>query len=501
MIPCMQSLPEFLYSAEATRQLDQIAIQQFQIPAYTLMTRAGEAVFNHLQDEYPLCRHILVCCGAGNNAGDGYVVARLAKNAGMDVDVVSLIDPDKLTGDALTAYQDWKSLGHQLLPFSDELLNQAHLNTAYVVVDALLGTGLQRDVEAEWLQLIEALNQSSLPVISVDIPSGLDANTGAVRGAAVKADSTVSFIALKRGMFTNQAADYCGRIVFDDLDVDEKIYQQVESDVRLLNESHIAKHLKPRQASSHKGVHGHVLVIGGDYGMAGAVRLAAESALRAGAGLVTVLTRVEHVAALVAGCPELMVMGLESAVIPQSLLFKASCIVIGPGLGQGDWGNQLLGQVLQTHKPKVIDADALNLLSANDAPRDDWVLTPHPGEAAHLLNSVTDDIQSNRFTSAILLQQTYGGVAIIKGSGSLIKTDKHLSLCPYGNPGMATAGMGDVLTGVVAAFIAQGLSLAVAAEMAVLVHAKAGDMAASESPRGLMASDLFTCIRQLVNPE
>jgi len=501
MIPYMQPLPEYLYSAEATRQLDQIAIQQFNIPAYTLMTRAGEAVFNHLQDTYPLCRRILVCCGAGNNAGDGYVVARLAKNAGMDVDVVSLIDPEKLSGDALKAYQDWKSLGHQLVSFSPELLNQANLNSAYVVVDALLGTGLQRDVEAEWLQLIEALNQSSVPVVSVDIPSGLDADTGAVRGAAVKADSTVSFIALKKGMFTYQAADFCGRIIFDDLGVDEKVYQQLEPEARLLNESQIAKHLKPRQASSHKGVHGHVLVIGGDYGMAGAVRLAAESALRAGAGLVTVLTRAEHVAAVVSGCPELMVIGLQSAKIPQSLLRKASCIVIGPGLGQHDWGNQLLGQVLQTHIPKVIDADALNLLSTQDAPRDDWVLTPHPGEAAHLLSSVTHDIQSNRFTSAVLLQQTYGGVAIVKGSGTLIKTEKDLSVCPYGNPGMATAGMGDVLTGVVAAFIAQGMSLAMAAELAVLVHARAGDMAAADVPRGLMASDLFAFIRKLVNPE
>jgi ADP-dependent NAD(P)H-hydrate dehydratase / NAD(P)H-hydrate epimerase len=493
----MQTLPDQLYSTEASRQLDQIAIQQYKIPAYTLMTRAAEAVFKHLQDTYPLCRRLLVCCGAGNNGGDGYVVARLAQHAGMDVDVVSLVEPEKLSGDALLAYQDWKSLGHQRVPFTPECLS-----SAYVVIDALLGTGLQRDVEGEWLELITALNQSSVPVISVDIPSGLDANTGSVRGVAVKAASTVSFIALKKGMFTHQAADCCGEIIFDDLGVDEKIYQQLDADARLLNASLLSENLKPRQGSSHKGNHGHVLVVGGDYGMAGAVRLAAESALRAGAGLVSVVTRPEHVTALMAGCPELMVLGLaEKESIPERLLTKVSCIVIGPGLGQENWGNQLLGQVLQRPTPKVVDADALNLLSPHDAIRDDWVLTPHPGEAAHLLNSVTPDIQTNRFTSASLLQQTYGGVAILKGSGSLVKTDARLSVCPYGNPGMATAGMGDVLTGVVAAFIAQGMSLSNAAETAVVVHGKAGDLAAGESPRGLKASDLFRYIRQLVNPE
>ena len=246
--------------------------------------------------------------------------------------------------------------------------------------------------------------------------------------------------------------------------------------------------------------YGHVLLIGGDYGLAGAIRLAAESALRAGAGLVTVLTRAQHVNGLLAACPELMVMACDDAKIPQGLLSKVSCIVIGPGLGQSRWASKLLAQVLQTHTHKVLDADALNLLTQQDGPRDDWVLTPHPGEAAVLLNSGTEDIQNNRYTSASLLQQSYGGVVILKGSGSIVECATHTRVCPYGNPGMASAGMGDVLSGVVAAFIAQGLSLSRAAEMAVLVHAKAGDLAAGSLPRGLLASDLFAPIRQLINP-
>jgi ADP-dependent NAD(P)H-hydrate dehydratase / NAD(P)H-hydrate epimerase len=492
----MNTLPTQLYSAAATRKLDQIAIKKYAIPGYTLMTKAGEAFFNLLQEKYPLAKRILVCCGAGNNAGDGYVVARLAKKQGFEVDVVSLIDPEALTGDAHKAYQDWKSLGYQLEPFDIELLDRA-----YVVVDALLGTGLDREVEGEWLSLIHALNDHSVPVLAVDVPSGLDANTGTVLGAAVEADLTLSFIGLNKGLFTHQAADYCGDIYFDDLGVPKSAYQQVDTDATLLNQNEIKHYLKPRRHSSHKGSFGHVLVIGGDYGMAGAVSMAAESALRAGAGMVSVVTRPEHVSSLVSVCPELMVRGIEDDVIPAELLQRATCIIVGPGLGQSDWANKLLGQVLQSQVYKVIDADALNLLNKHDAPRNDWVLTPHPGEAASLLDSNIQDIQENRFTSANLLQQAYGGVSILKGAGSIVRSENETLVCPYGNPGMATAGMGDVLTGIIAAFIAQGLDLKAAAEMAVLIHAKAGDLAATEGERGLLATDLFVEMRRLINPD
>ena len=491
----MNKLPTQLYSAEASRKLDQIAIKDYEIPGYALMTKAGEAVFNLLQDKYPLANRILVCCGAGNNAGDGYVVARLAKKAGFDVDVVSLIDPEELTGDAQKAYQKWKSLGHQLVAFDAELLDRA-----YVVVDALLGTGLQREIKGQWLSLIRALNEHSVPVIAVDVPSGLSADTGTVFGAAVEADLTLSFIGLKKGLFTHQAADYCGEIYFDSLGVPESVYQQVEVDAVLLNQNELKHYLKPRRHSSHKGTFGHVLVVGGDYGMAGAVRMAAESALRTGAGRVSVVTRPEHVSALLSACPELMVHGIEDSVIPNELLLKATCLIVGPGLGQSDWANNLLGQVLQSNIPKVVDADALNLLTQQDAPRDDWVLTPHPGEAAKLLVGHVQDIQKNRFLSAALLQHSYGGVVVLKGAGSLIKSQHETAVCPYGNPGMATAGMGDVLTGVIAALIAQGFNLKTAAEMAVLIHAKAGDLVALEGERGLLATDLFVEIRRLVNP-
>ncbi len=494
----VSKLPSLLYSSQKTRQLDQIAIDKFGLPGYTLMNRAGSAVFSHLQQKFPLAKRILVCCGAGNNAGDGYVIARLAHKAGYEVEVLSLVDPKQLKGDARTAYDDWKSLGFQLTVMKPELFKVSD-----VIVDALLGTGLERPVEGQWQTLIEQINQSHCPVVAVDIPSGLEADTGRVLGVAVKATLTVSFIALKKGMLTYQALDYCGEIYFDNLDVPEASYRQIQADACLLQWSELRQHFKPRLHDSHKSNYGHVLVIGGDYGMPGAVRMAAEAALRSGAGLVTVVTRPEHVNSIVTARPELMVFGTEDGRIPDELLARVSSIVIGPGLGRHSWGNRLLGQVLATDTAKVIDADALNLLAIEDGPRTDWVLTPHPGEAARLLGDTPQAIQSDRFMAVEMLQQSYGGCTVLKGSGTLVKGGETVitAICAYGNPGMASAGMGDVLSGVIGALLAQGFGLEMAAKLAVVVHARAADQAAAKGQRGLLATDLFDSIRDCVNPD
>ncbi|MDH5472865.1 MAG: NAD(P)H-hydrate dehydratase [Gammaproteobacteria bacterium] len=492
----MAQIPNQLYSVTATRQLDKIAIEDFKIPGYSLMSKAGDAVFKVLQNEFPLAKRILVCCGAGNNAGDGYVVARLAHKAGLDVDLVSLTDVSKLTGDAQQAYRDWKSLGHQLSRITAELLD--HVD---VIVDALLGTGVDREVTGDWKKLIDQINNATTPVIAVDVPSGLNADTGDVFGVAVKADVTVSFIAQKKGLFTYMGPEYSGRLFFYDLNVPPAVYKSVVSDAALLDWDNLKTQFVKRHKNSHKGDFGHVLVIGGDYGMAGAVRLAGEAALRTGAGMVTVLTRPEHVSVITAGCPELMVVGSGKGHIPQDLLTKIQSIVIGPGLGRDSWSMNLLAQVLQTRIPKLVDADALNLLTIEDPARDDWVLTPHPGEAARLLELSSKDIQQNRFWAVDELQQQYGGVIVLKGCGSLIRYQGAVAdVCPYGNPGMSTAGMGDVLSGVIGALIAQGFSLAAAARTGVCLHARAGDLAAQQGERGMKASDLFAEIRTLVNP-
>ncbi len=487
--------PIKLYSAEAVRKLDSIAINEFKISGYELMKRAGKATFDHLQNTYPLARQILVVCGAGNNAGDGYVIAKLAQLADLKVKVISLVGAEKLQGDAKTAWKDWHSLTHQSVEYSDALLQQTD-----VVIDAILGTGLQRDVEGEWAQLIKAINGSGKPVIAVDIPSGLCADTGRVRGCAIKASSTMTYIALKKGLFTNQGVDYCGEILFDNLALPAGVYTRQPEQAELLDWEHLKQCLKPRRASAHKHQLGHVLILGGDKGMPGAIRMTAEAALRSGVGLVTVVSHSEHLPVVLAGRPELMFSGCDDGHVSADLLLNASVIVVGPGLTDSVWSHNLMACALQSSLPKVLDAGALRLLSDEDAPQQNWVLTPHAGEAGALLGESAQIIQESRFASVELLQHQYGGTVVLKGAGTLIQSANELTcLCSYGNAGMASAGMGDVLSGVIASLIAQGYGLSLASQLGVCIHALAGDMAAQDGQTGLLAGDLFARIRELVN--
>ena len=498
----MNPEPIKLYSVDATRNLENIAINEFKITGYELMKRAGKAAFNHFQNTYPLAGSILVCCGAGNNAGDGYVIAKLAQQAGLKVKVISLIDTNQLAGDVKLAWKDWHSLGFQLTTFSVELLTKTD-----VVIDALLGTGLQREVEGEWAEVIEAINQSNKPVISVDIPSGLCADTGSIAGHVIQATSTITFITLKKGLFTHLGVDCCGELLFDNLSIPSGVYNRQSAEATLLDWQSLKKQLKPRKSSIHKHQLGHVFVLGGDKGMPGAIRLAAEAALRAGAGLVTVVSHKEHMPMLLAGRPELMFSSTEDGHLSADFLLNASAVVIGPGLSDNTWSQNLLASALECSAPKIVDAGALRLLSKEDGPRNDWVLTPHSGEAAALLDGSSGDaainattIQASRFTSIEMLHALYGGHIVLKGAGSLIQSPGELiQLCPYGNPGMASAGMGDVLSGVVASLVGQGYSLALATRLAVSIHSMAGDMAAVDGKAGLLASDLFEFIRQLMN--
>ncbi|MCK4705760.1 MAG: NAD(P)H-hydrate epimerase, partial [Gammaproteobacteria bacterium] len=330
----MQILPSSLYTPESVKRIDQKAIHDHGISGYTLMRRAGKAVLDVLSKNYPQAKKILVLCGAGNNAGDGYVLARLAQQQGMDVKVVSLIDPEKLQADAYQAYQQWNESA--VLSVNDVTL----IEDADVIVDALLGTGLTREVEGSWLNWIDAINYSDKAVISVDVPSGLDALTGSIKGAAISADITVIFIALKVGLFTASGKACCGEVIFDSLDVPESVYE-TELPVAELLISPEYFHLPKRRHDSHKGLNGHVLVIGGNDGMPGAVILAAKAALRSGAAMVTVVTRLEHVAALATACPEAMVYGSENGDLPDLCVEKISVIAIGPGLGRDAWAHRL----------------------------------------------------------------------------------------------------------------------------------------------------------------
>jgi NAD(P)H-hydrate epimerase len=487
----MQNLPIKLYRAAQVRELDRIAIQEYGIPGFDLMSRAGQEAFLCLIKHWPDTKSVAVFCGSGNNAGDGYIIAKLALAAGLEVCVYAVSEPQKLNGDALIAYQKYTEANGEVSQFQ---VGQS-INTD-VLVDALLGTGLDRPVTGLYAAAIQAINAHAFPVIAVDIPSGLNADTGNVMGCAVKAACTVTFIGLKQGLFTGQAAEYCGEISYAQLGVPDEVFKHVEASAMRVVKSWLPR----RDRCAHKGSCGHVLIIGGERGFSGAAKLAGEAALRVGAGLVSIATRVEHAGLMNLNRPELMCHSVESPEQLAVLLEKADVIVVGPGLGQSDWSKMVFDAAISADKSLVVDADGLNLLARAPATKPNWILTPHPGEAGRLLSCSTSDIQQDRFAAAVSIQANYGGVVILKGTGTLIATEQQLVISGTGNPGMASGGMGDVLAGVIAGLLAQGLSLKDAAQQGVYNHGLAADLAAqTDGERGLLASDLMFYLRQLVN--
>jgi hydroxyethylthiazole kinase-like uncharacterized protein yjeF len=482
-----------LYTAAQVRELDRIAIEEAGIPGYTLMRRAGEACWQVLRDTWPDARRISIICGTGNNGGDGYVVARLAHVAGLQVQVLQLGDTTHIHGDAQLARRDCLAAGAEVTPFGPGALDAPD-----VIVDAMLGTGLERPLGGVWREAALAINACGCPVLAVDVPTGLLADSGHVPGEAVRANLTVTFIGCKRGLFTGQGPDYAGKVVFEDLGVPADVSTRVPVEVRL----HTGPRLGgPRQRTAHKGDFGHVLVVGGGPGMPGAVRLAGEAALRTGAGLVSLATHPDHAALIAAACPEIISHPVADARQLRSLLAHAGVVVIGPGLGKSGWARRLLACVLDGPQPLVVDADALNLLAADGWVRDNWILTPHPGEAGRLLGQSTANVQADRFIAAKAIQERYAGIAVLKGAGTLIcNAAGAMAVCAAGNPGMATAGMGDVLSGVIGGLLAQGLPLDAAALAGVCLHACAGDRAARQGERGLLARDVIAELRPLINP-
>lgn len=496
MIPVMKRLPYNLYRAEQVRELDRLAIEYYGMSENGLMATAGQVLFDKIRRNWPRTRNIAVLCGGGNNAGDGYVVARLALQAGIAVELYQLVAPQNLKGAARHAWEEAEAAGVSMIGYDGQRIDCHEL-----IVDALLGTGLKGEVTGLWAEAVAGINEAGSPVVAVDIPSGLCADTGRVLGCAVRADMTVSFIGMKRGLLTNDGPDHCGKLLFSDLNVPREVYgHQLPAACRIDLRS-LSSLLSRRQRNSHKGNYGHVLVVGGEQGMSGAVRMAAEAAARIGAGLVTVATRKAHAATIAATRPELMVHGVEDVRELDALLHRANVVAIGPGLGLDEWGQAMLGRVLESHLPLVLDADALGLLAIDPQRHDNWVLTPHPGEAARLLGCSSEEIQADRFAAVAALEASFGGVVVLKGSGSLVLGgDGEIALCNAGNPGMASGGMGDVLTGVIAGLIAQGIRLIEAARLGVAIHASAADAAAADGERGMLATDLMPHLRYLANP-
>ncbi len=491
------SLPNGIYTAEQVRALDRHAIEACGIAGYTLMNRAATAAFEVLLAQWPLARRVLVLCGGGNNGGDGYVLARLAAAAGLDVVAIALAPRERLRDDALRAYEDAEAAGVPIRPF-----NIFDFAGTDLVVDAMFGTGLDRPVDPAMSAVIERVNKCGLPVLSLDVPSGLHSDTGHVMGCAVHATRTVSFVGMKLGCHVGQGPAYCGELHFSDLGIPPREGELDPPALERLDPALLHELLGPRARDAHKGLFGHVLVVGGGLGMPGAVRLSAEACLRSGAGLVSVATRGRNVDAVMAARPELMVHSIDDVSRLGELLGRAELVVLGPGLGRDAWAEEVFDVAMRAEKPMVVDADALNLLAAKPMRREDWILTPHPGEAARLLMTDVPGIQEDRLSALFLLVERYGGVVVLKGAGTLIgSTGRIPCVCPFGNPGMATAGMGDVLTGVIGGLLAQHLDPWSAARGGVLAHALAGDRAAEQGERGLVASDLFGPLRTCLNPK
>ena len=491
----MSKIKKGLYLTQDIRQCERKAKEDLNISDDDLMLSAGIAAFNTLKELYPDVTAIAVFCGGGNNAGDGYILARLAYLEGFSVVIYQFKPIDELPTCAKVAALAAIDAGVHCQNFDDHIDGDLEL-----IVDALLGIGINGNVHGQIAHAIHFINDSGLPVLALDIPSGLDADTGRVLGECVNAAVTITFIAANPGLYILDGPDHCGKIVCNNLQLESSL-STINPAAFLLDDQLLYGLIPPRRQNSHKGNYGHVLIIGGGPGMPGAAYLAALAAMRIGAGMVSIATLAEHAGKILPSFPEAMIYAVNDLNDLLPLLAKATVCVIGPGLGESEWAELLFSAAISAQLPLVIDASALRMLANNPQHDDNWVLTPHPGEAASLLNCKTAEIQSNRCNSAKLIQQLYGGSVVLKGVGTIVNTGERESyICARGNPGMASAGMGDVLSGVIAGLLAQGVILADAAKLGVWLHAKAADEAvAKQGERGLMASDLMPYLRQQIN--
>ena len=488
------------YTSTEARRIDQAA-QNAGVAGFELMRRAGMAALQRIAEQFPAADSLLVLAGKGNNGGDAYVVAGAAKAGGWTVDLWQVAGaPRDLQGEAADA-RDWayeRGVAARSDGFSAaSLTDDGHSKGTTVIVDGLLGTGLRAAPRDEVAQVIDAINASDLPCVALDVPSGINADNGAMPGVAVQAQLTVTFIGLKLGLLTGRGADRVGRLVLEPIGVQPERLAP-ELGCMVLNEP--VTPLPARRPGAFKNQLGHVLALGGDSGSGGAVILAAEAALRVGAGLVSVGTREGHVAAALTRCPELMVRCPAGKLDALQLLKSASVAVVGPGLGQSAWGQQLFAAAVESGLPLVVDADALNLLAertASDPLPGNWVMTPHPGEAGRLLGISSRAVEADRVSAVLALVERYRCIAVLKGAGTLIASPgpscaELLAVCTLGNPGMASAGMGDTLAGIVAGVVAQQEMSPYWVGQAVQIHAAAGDRAAAKlGEASLLATDLI----------
>ncbi len=496
----MLALFPALYTADTVKQIDNLAINKHNMSGYDLMCSAGGAVCQFILKKWPNAKNIKIICGGGNNGGDGYVIARLLKLQGLNVKVYAVENKPPSTDTAQKARQDFEAGSDKVLDISNvDLSNHKSVD---LIVDAMLGTGIHAPLHQSVLSIIQMINNTNTPVCAIDIPTGIDGNTGVVMGDAVRADATVSFIGLKVGLFIGAALDYVGELVLDTLKVPSIVYQDVKSVARLVTYPEVLQYLPNVKNTQHKGDNGRVMVLGGgEAHYSGAVCLSGEAALRAGAGLVATCVAPQSLALMARGSAELMCYAPEKLDNMLPIIERTNILVIGPGLSQNAWAKQCFNIALQTNKPAIIDADGLNLLAKDPQKRDNWILTPHPGEAARLLNQSIVDCEANRLLTAQALQDKYGGTIILKGASTIVlDINRDMFIIEGKVPALATGGTGDILAGLVGGLWAQGLTASHAAQLAVSVHREAGWSEQTFGQRGMMASDLLLHIRSLLNP-
>lgn len=509
-------------TAEQMRALDHRTITEAQVPSLMLMERAGAGVVTHLESRYgPLTgKSVVILCGKGNNGGDGLAIGRLLRRKKARAHIVLLSTPLDLSRDAKTMYQRFQRAAGQsaITRFTDAEAIQRRLTAGDVVVDAILGTGLSTPVTGLYRDAIDAINAAGRPTVAVDLPSGLHADTGMVMGAAVRADLTVTFGLPKVGLYIGSGIDCAGIVRLVDIGIPASFVGAVGSRLMLLTEAAVRTTIPPRRASSHKGTYGHVGIIAGSIGKTGAAAMAALAALRIGTGLVTVavpsgvndILEAKLLEAMTVPMPETKAHTFARSGLDRLLAFAGArdAVAIGPGLTTHPETVELVQEFIKrADKPCVLDADALNALAGKASLLTECkrppIITPHPGEMARLeAEATTQSVNEDRLGTAIRFARERGVFVILKGARTVIaRPDGLAAICPTGNPGMATAGTGDVLTGMVGGLLAQGLSTWDAACAATYIHGLAGDLATQHlGQAGMIARDLIQYIPHALAP-
>ena len=505
-----------IITAAQMQALDLRTISEAHIPATTLMERAGTGVVSCLEQRWGPVRGktVTVVCGKGNNGGDGFVAARLLRRRHANVRVLTVTPTSELSRDAATMYKQFvRAAGKSsVYLYRSKAQAQALFQDSDILVDALLGTGLSATVTGRYAEAIDGINETGRPVVAVDLPSGLHADTGTILGRGIHASLTVTFGLPKLGLYQNDGIDLAGEVALVDIGIPPAYIDAVQSRTTLMTPHVVRTYLPKRRASSHKGTFGHAGIIAGSVGKTGAAAMAAQAALRTGAGLVTVAipTSVNDVLeaklleAMTVPMPETKARTLSRTALDRLVAFMEArtAIAIGPGLSTHPETVELVRALTkQLDRPAVLDADALNALTGRTALlaacKTPPIITPHPGEMARLEADATPQIVNrDRIGTATRFARERGLFVVLKGARTVIaRPDGVVAICPTGNPGMATAGTGDVLTGMIVGLLAQGVPSWEAACAATYLHGVAGDLAATRKGQaGLISRDVLEMI-------